>query len=582
VVKQLAHQAESDDSLDPYLERLAYHFELTSSLVSELGPVAGLPDDLAAQGVRFLERAAARAETRENWPVVVRYVTHALAMCSHHDDPAQRLRLHLTRAQALAELRETARARADVAAAQRLADELGDEHCAAAALTILGDIEFREGDLDGSAQSLARAVELWRALDDTAGSADALRRAAMTALFANRLEQAASLAEEALGLFRQAGDRRGEAWALQNRAWIAFLRGDHAVAEARIEESVTTFGDIGDWGGVGWALGLLAWIRFAQGRLDEAARLAHQTLEEAAELGNRWAVAMMNVLVAALAVWQGADEKAIGHATEARTIFRELGDRWGETQALGPHLIALDALGRLDAADAILAEMREVAPANSDLLSVPDLMATTILTRRGDVRNLDLTQPALTVSDAGLPRDMIRNEQHATLALALLQRGRVEEALEPAHLGFGGATERGDRASTGAVLALTLVAADRPVEAIELVDRLADLAVTYVDRYRLGLARAFASARLGDRDAAEAALAEAGAVVDATEARLDQLVVRTARAALWRAFEREEAPVAEADAHMRAEDIGLDPVGWRALFARMTGGPIPAGTAQAG
>ena len=81
--------------------------------------------------------------------------------------------------------------------------------------------------------------------------------------------------------------------------------------------------------------------------------------------------------------------------------------------------------------------------------------------------------------------------------------------------------------------------------------------VTFVDRYRLELARGFALHRTGDPSGARAALDRAAAVVNATSSPLDQFIVRLARAALDR-----EAPEDEQRS-----------IGWETAFALMAGTP---------
>ena len=106
----------------------------------------------------------------------------------------------------------------------------------AAAQTVLGDVQYKEGDLVGSAKSLDDAVARWRELDDPRGLGDALRFRGLTDLFGGNPDGAAVFIGEALDIFRSIGHRRGEAWALQNLAWIAFVHGAHSEeAEQRLD-----------------------------------------------------------------------------------------------------------------------------------------------------------------------------------------------------------------------------------------------------------------------------------------------------------------------------------------------------------
>ena len=81
--------------------------------------------------------------------------------------------------------------------------------------------------------------------------------------------------------------------------------------------------------------------------------------------------------------------------------------------------------------------------------------------------------------------------------------------------------------------------------------------MTFVDKYRVDVARAFALHRLGDEAGSAASLAHAAEIVDATRSPLDQFVVRLAKAAL-----AHQAPVDEQRL-----------IGWERAFALMAGTP---------
>lgn len=570
LAKHLAEDAEEHGQLDDALDRLAYHFNVAATLMNELGPVPGLPDDLVPRALRFLRRAAARAEQREDWRTATRYLDHALPLVSP-TDRAEVLAMRLARARARAELRETTEAHHDLAAVFALAEELGDLTAAAGARTILGDVEFKEGDLLRSAATLEAAVESWRELGDPNGLGDALRFRGMTDVFRGELDGAVRYIDEALTIFRTVGNRRGEAWALQNLAWIAFVSGRSEEAERRLDASAAVFGELGDWGGVSWALGLLAWVRFTQGKLDEAQQLAELILREAGELGNRWAGGIMHVLLANIAVWRGEPTVAIQAAGAARLVFQELADAWGELQSITPLVIAHIALGRVDEAENLLDDLAVVGEriADSAMRALPDLLRAMVAVQVGAPDALELARRAVQ-GDADHDT-FVTSEQQTVLGLAELQAGAVGQALERLVQARANATSRGPDAAASVACAAALVAAGRATEALVVCTETEAHAVTYVDRYRLEVARAFALARTGDLGGADDAIGRAAAIVDATESRLDQLLVRIARSALWGTSSRAEAAAAEA-LHL-ADALGVRPVGWERAFALMAGTP---------
>jgi tetratricopeptide (TPR) repeat protein len=569
LARLLAKDAERTGRIEETLDRLAYHFNLSASLMTELGSVPGLPDDLAPGAVQFLRRAADRAALQDDWKTADRYLCHTLGLIGP-EDRSQQLAVHLARARARAELRDTAGARHDVAVVSRLADELGDEAGAAAALTVLGDVEHKEGALDASAATLDDAIARWRRLQDPRGLAEALRFRGMADVFRGALDEAGPFIAEALEIYRSIEDRRGEAWALQNLAWIAFVRGRYEEAEARLDVSAAAFGELGDWGGVSWALGLLAWVRFTQGRMDEAERLADRTLKESRELGNRWAVAIMQVLRANIGMWRGRALAAQKEATEALEVFRELGDPWAQLQALGPLILAANLTGHPTRARELIDEASEIAGRVSDrgLGSLPAVLRVVVGVQAGDADALDLARASFgDLSD----ETFVSDERRTILGLALLQHGDVRGAVEHLREARGMVVSKGPSAAAIAGLVGALIAAGEVAEALALCDEGDAIAVTYADRYRIELGRAFALIRLGDLDAGNQALERARAIVDDTDAVLDQLVVRIATAALRASDDR--AVDAAAEARTLAAQHGYRPVGWERSFALMAGTP---------
>lgn len=566
LARSLAEVSEARGRLDEALDRLAFHFKVAAELRNELGPITGVPDDLVPRAARFLLRAASRAEEREDFRNAERLLSHAVHLVE--GDPERRLQAHTARARARAELHDAVGAREDMQVAQALATALGDERSEARLLVVLGDVQYKEGDLASASRTLDDAVTRWRGLDDAAGLGHALRVRGMTALFSGELDRASACVGEALDLYRSIADRRGEAWALQNLAWIAFVRGRHDEAETRLDESVKAFAEARDWGGVGWALGLLAYVRFAQGRIDEAGRLARQVHEEATELGDAWAAAMMQVLLANLSLWQGELFHAVDLAREAYDALVALGDGWGQVQALAPLVFANNLLGNRHEAKDHLQRIQEAVASTTDpwLHDMAGLMRLVLAVQVGDADAPALAEAATLSLDERAQRFV--NEEHRNARmLAMLQSGDVGGAV--AVLDALAEEPLGNEAATRVVRALVLVAAGRLDEAAEACEQAKDGAVSYADRYRALLARAFTRLRLGDAVAARADVEQAERIVEATDARLDRLVVMLAHAAMDRVT-GDPGP-ASARARSEAAALGLRPSGWERLFAELAG-----------
>ncbi len=571
LAKTMAIEGERTGRIEEVMDRVAHHFNVSASLLLELGTGDELPPEMAREAASFLWRAARRAEQREDWKTTEKYVSQAMSLVAPSERTEQ-LQLQLARAHARAEQRDTPGARHDLAVVERMAKALDDPRAIASATTILGDVQYKEGDLVTATETLDRAVALWRELDDTFGLAEALRFAGMTALFRGRMAEAGARIEEALALFRSAHDLRGEAWALQNLAWMSFIEGEYATAEKRLEISAAKFGEIGDWGGVSWALGLLAWVRFTQGHLEEARELAVRMEREARELGNRWAGAMMNVLLANVGLWSGDPETAIDQARAALEVFRGLADPWGELQAMAPLILGLTVSGEYTQGQALVDEIETVGFTVLDetMSRFPMMVRVSIAIMAGDPQAYELAREHL--GDLAGQR-FVNDEQRMLLGLACLQNGEVAEAITLLERAREIALGAGSDAATNVAYAMALVAAGRSAEALVLCAEIEDSLVTYADRLRHALARAFARAHTGDAAGAEQEMTDALTTIDTTGAVLDQAVARLAAAALWGTSARGEAAAAEALDLL--DRTALAPAGWERLFRSMADGLNP-------
>ena len=183
LAKLIAEDAEANDRIDEVLDRLAYHFNLAASLMAELGAIDGLPSGMVPRR-RALPHAGGRAGRAARRLGDGRQVPEPR-------DPARRPRTTRRPAPAAPRPRPGPRR----AARQSPARATTSSRCSppprcsttrarmAAAQTVLGDVQYKEGDLVGSAKTLDDAVARWRELDDPRGLGDALRFRGLTELF---------------------------------------------------------------------------------------------------------------------------------------------------------------------------------------------------------------------------------------------------------------------------------------------------------------------------------------------------------------------------------------------------------------
>jgi hypothetical protein len=290
--------------------------------------------------------------------------------------------------------------------------------------------------------------------------------------------------------------------------------------------------------------------------------------QEARELGNRWAGAMMNVLLANVSVWTGELAAAREQARSALEIFQGLSDPWGEVQAMSPLILSYALAAEHANAAALIDEIETVGyeVIDESMSRFPGMVRVGLAVMTGDERALELAEHLLGDLDG---QRFINDEQRMLLGMAHLQHGDVDGALEllshARKLAFGA----GSDVAIDVAYALALVAAGRAQEALDLTEVSEPSLVTYLDRFRHALARAFAYARLGDVAASDAALSDAWAIVDGTDALLDRALARLAASALWGDSARAEAAASDGFDLLARSDVR--PVGWERLYARMAG-----------
>jgi hypothetical protein len=264
------------------------------------------------------------------------------------------------------------------------------------------------------------------------------------------------------------------------------------------------------------------------------------------------------VLLANVSLWRGEPGKTLEYSKESRAVFQELNDPWGELQSMGPAALGLNAQLRSTEARTMVDDALEVAARVPDLAmnQLPNVLRVAVAIQNGDP---DAYSMARSMVDAISREDtrFLSDEQFTLWGIAQLQHGDVAGATETLQATRASSTNRGSKAAADVALAAALTAGDRATEALEVCDEADELVVTFVDRYRLELARGFALHRTGDVEGGRTALDRAAAIVGATHSPLDQFVVRLARAAL-----DHEAPADEQRS-----------IGWETAFALMAGTP---------
>lgn len=514
------------------IDQIAHHAASAAELVAEIGPVPGVPDDIADRAVVQLLGAANKSMDVGAFNQVRLQTTRALDLGP--SDPVVARELLLLRSSAQTERRATASARADATDVLEAALAADDRCHEGVARRLLGILAQRDGDLDGARRELGASVEIFRALGDDIELAASLRERGFVEVFGGSLNDAEWLLGEAESLSERLNDLRGRAWVRQHQAWVAFLSGNTELAESRLLAARQEFERIGDRTGRGWAMGLLAYARFNERRFEESEALATEVRREATELGDPWAPAMMDSLIAAIRLWSSRFGEAEELSRRALTNFRQLGDKFGIVQALAARTRALVALGRTHEAERGIEEALAMSDSFGDL-SFPMMAAA------GAAVHLGLGERAVTISHEALERSEAMGadgtECRTTLALALCQVGSADEALAVL-----------DEVRGAAPYLLSVRAVARALTAdshgsIADAERVrTDRGASYLDRVIAGVASAAAHVRLGEREAGESLFEQARAsAVDAGDIVARELVA----AAMWAVLGGSERPDAD-------------------------------------
>jgi class 3 adenylate cyclase/tetratricopeptide (TPR) repeat protein len=539
------------------IDQVAHHAACAAELSAEIGRVPGVPGDIADRAVALLFEAAKRSMDVGAFNQVRRHSTRALDLGP--SDAVVARELLLLRAQAQAERRMVAAARADAEDALDAATSAGDRRQEGIARRLLGILHQRDGDLAGARRELGASVDIFRESADDSELASSLRERGLAEVFGGSLGDAEWLLGEAEALTERMNDVRGRAWVRQHQAWVAFLSGDAELAESRLLTAAQEFDLLGDRFGHGWAVGLLAYVRFYQRRFEEAEALAVEVRRNSMELGDPWAPAMMDSLIAAIRLWTSHFVEAEELSRRALTSFRQLGDKFGVVQALSPRMRALVALGRTHEAERGIEESLAMSDSFGEL-SFPMMAAAGAAVHLGlGDRALDISQQAL---DRSLAMGADGSESRITVAMALCQVGRPDDALV--------ALEQVENLTPylwsvrSLARALTADASGAIEDAARIV---ADRGASYLDRVVAGTAGAAAQMQLGDREAALEDFDRARTVAaDAGDVVMRELVALT------------RSVVMSEERHLEVGHLGS---GWKlvaeslaALVVGVTGEPV--------
>ncbi len=537
---------------------IAEHYRAAAQLASE---VSGVPNvsqhDVLDKALHWLDQAGYRALEVGESAQAERWFEYGVELAT---DDELLSRFLFGRAKARCEIHDIPGSRSDL---DRLDPLLGrDPVMAARALVIRGDVDRKAGDLDRAAAQLREAADRLAVLDDPAEQALALRLLGLTEM--DRGDD--SLATQALTSSRvvasKAGDRRSEAWALQSLAWHAFIRGKVGAAKELAGQAIDIFAELADRTGLAWARGVQAWVAFHLNEWDDARELVGAVLPEARRQGDPWVESITLTLAASLSLWSGEAGDARELAQNAQMVAEQAEDQGLFIQSMALEGRALVSLGQVAAGT----ELLERAFITADRLGDRNSRRIAIISNCASAARLGEPERAIRwaarfdgVHDD--PTSVGEADLAVSLALALLQRGAVEEAQgQLAWPGSGAADPAGRYEEAVAAIIAAIQGRHETVE--RSVNSVLTGGSTYLDRVLALSARAASRLQRGDDAGCDQAIADARAQLEPTDDQTSRLLLELVVAFCGRG----DLAVAE----QRLQGSGLDGGGWRTVWSLAT------------
>jgi tetratricopeptide (TPR) repeat protein len=277
---------------------------------------------------------------------------------------------------------------------------------------------------------------------------------------------------------------------------------------------------------------------------------------------------MMTVLLADIALWRGRHEEAVERGRDALSLFRAINDPWGEVQAAAPIARALASLGRFSEYLQLLAELDAAAHrvADPSFARIGPTVAGAVAVQIGDAQRA-LENLVVDVEDSMKSTNAGNIDRALAYSAALLQNGRIDDALSWLEPAYAMVEDDGPVAALGGLLTVVFAAAGRPADALQVVERLENMqGGTYSDRLWRLWGEGFARLQLGDNDAAMAAIDEAAETAASTQSQVDQAIASLARAVALAAIDDAAANAARMVSDERLAALGITGYGWERVF----------------
>jgi len=213
-----------------------------------------------------------------------------------------------------------------IIASHSLAERLGEEYVAAAALNWLGILNDMQGEYEEGRRFFIQSIELYRRLGKRGlvRLAYVLNNLGITERILGDYAAAERYTREGLDVGRRLEDGRIMARAVQNLGIIARCREDYAAARKFYRESLELFRMVGERWGEALALGNIGEMAWRLGEYEEAVRVLEESLALRREMGDRLGMVIALNSLGGVYREQGRFRKARETLLEALEVGMEI------------------------------------------------------------------------------------------------------------------------------------------------------------------------------------------------------------------------------------------------------------------
>ncbi|MEM7133727.1 MAG: tetratricopeptide repeat protein [Chloroflexota bacterium] len=296
------------DTLDQYLDRLAYHYDRSDNEVKRQ---------------TYLLQAAEAAQSQYANLAAIDYYKRVLPLLT--EEPSINVRLKLGQVLELTGQWQDARSVYETAVAG--ARSLGDSQSIARCETAMGELLRKQGDYHQAGQWLERAQRVFETLGDPVGVGQVLHIRGTLSAQQGDYDQAQLLYENSLAIRRELDEQANIASLLSNLGILARFRDDYDKARALYEESLVIRRQLEDPRAIANSLNNLGLVARYQNDHASARALLTESLEISREVGDPWAIANTLHSLGEVAIDQRDYEAAIQFLTESLVINRSLNDK---------------------------------------------------------------------------------------------------------------------------------------------------------------------------------------------------------------------------------------------------------------